>query len=117
MRSQQYGLANFLRPSDSRYVGRDHVKKTVLILFVCGLFCLIVGSVLAVPYVRSKLPFMTITNYGTVVSRDDPSSEATEASLPEQTSDQTGLDIVGHFTILASIGFFASGLVISRKRD
>jgi hypothetical protein len=93
------------------------LRKAALILFVCGLSSLILGSALAIPSVRSKLPFVTITSYGTIRQADDSSSEAAEASVPEQISDQTSLDIIGYFTILAGIGFFATGLVISRKRD
>lgn len=91
------------------------MKKAVVILFVCGLCSLIVGSVLAIPSVRSKLPFVTIPSTGIIGTPNDSPSE--EASLPQQMSDQTSLDIIGYFTILASIGFFATGLFISRKRD
>jgi hypothetical protein len=93
------------------------VKKTALTLFVCGLASLVIGSVLAIPSVQSNMHSMTITCCGTIRYPDDSSSEAAEAPLPQQTKGQISLDMVGYFTILTSIGFFATGLVISRKRN
>jgi hypothetical protein len=89
------------------------MRKAVLILFVCGLGSLIIGSVLAIPSVGSRLAGVMIRSYGTVVNSDDSSSQTAGSPLPQETS----LDKVGYFTILASIGFFATGIVISRKRN
>jgi len=93
------------------------MKKAVLILFVCGLGFLIVGSVLAIPSIRGKLPTWTITSTGTIACPDEWSSQAAKTPLPQQTSDHTNLDKIGYLTILASIGFFTAGLVINRKRN
>ena len=93
------------------------MRKVVLILFVYGLSSLIIGSVLAIPSIWSRLASAVISSSGTIVNPDDSSSQAAEASLPQDTNNQTSLDVIGYFTILASIGLFAIGLVMSRKRD
>jgi len=94
------------------------MKKTALILCILGFASLVVGSVLAIPSIRSKLPTFSISSHGTIRYPDKLPSQAAEEPTPQQTSDQTlYIDSIGYLTILASIGFFTAGLVISRKRN
>jgi hypothetical protein len=93
------------------------MKESALILCILGFASLVVGSVLAVPSIRNRLPTVTITSTGTIAHPDESSSQAEEATLPQQASDQTNLDKIGYLTILASIGFFTAGLAINRKRN
>jgi len=90
-----------------------------LILCILGFASLVVGSVLAIPSVRSiLLPTRTIPCSGTIRHPDETSSQTAEAPLTLPTSDQTlYVDPVGFLPILASIGFFTAGLVINRKKD
>lgn len=92
------------------------MKRLALILCILGFASLVVGSLLAIPSVRSILFNKTIRCTGTVRYPDELPSQA-EASLPQPTSDQTNLDKIGYLAILGSIGFFTVGLVVNRKKD
>lgn len=88
------------------------MKKAALILCILGFSALVVGSALAIPSVRNNLSThfgLTISSSGTIGCPDESSSQTIGV--------QTNLDIVGYLTILSSIGFFAAGLVISRKKN
>ena len=93
------------------------MKEAAFILCILGFASLVMGSVLAVPSIRNRLLTVTITNTGTIAYPDESFSQAEEAPLSQQASDQTNLDKIGYVTILASIGFFTAGLAINRKRN
>lgn len=84
------------------------MRRSVLVLCVFGVILLIVGSVLAVPSVRSMVYSATIhiTSSGTIVYPD---------GSPEQVSGATSLDLLGYVVIFISLWFFAVAFVWNRK--
>jgi len=81
------------------------VKRSVLVLCVLGFTSLIVGSVLALPSVRSRF-FTIIQSRGTVAYPD---------GSPQQVSNETSLDLSGYAVVLASAGFFAVAFLWNRR--
>lgn len=75
-------------------------------LWVLDFSFLIVGSVLAIPPVRSNLLGPVIRCTGTIGFPDE---------LPQQANNQTNLDQIGYLTILGSIGFFTVAYLHKRK--
>lgn len=85
---------------------------------ILGFASLVVGSVLAIPSIRSKLPTFSISSHGTIICPDKLPSQAAEEPTPQQTSDQAlYIGSIEYLTILASIGFSTAGFVIDRKRN
>ncbi len=80
----------------------------MLVLCVFGVILLIVGSVLAVPSVRTMVYSATIhiTSSGQVVYPDGSS---------EQINGGTSLDLLGYVVIFISLWFFALAFVWHRK--
>lgn len=88
------------------------MRRSVLVLCVFGVILLIVGSVIAVPSVRSMVYSATIyiTSSGQVVYPDGSSEH-----VSQQVSGATSLDLLGYVVIFISLWFFAVAFVWNRK--